>query len=288
MSTPGEVTKQLSRRKFLRRAGWGAAGLAGTGTAVSVFGERNWPKVYRTRVALPGLPAGLDGLTICQLSDLHRGPFVGEEFIRRGVALAMRLKAELIVLTGDFVSNTAEDSESLGAAISTLAARHGVYGVLGNHDYWTNNVEAVSTALTRNGVGMLTNRSVRLQTRGVDWWLCGVDDVWSGQPDLDAALRDVPEQAFKILLCHEPDYVEKAAQRGIPLQLSGHSHGGQVLLPGRRPIVTPPHGSKYPIGLQQAEGSSTLVYTNVGLGVIFPPIRINCPPEVSLITLAKT
>jgi uncharacterized protein len=136
-------------------------------------------------------------------------------------------------------------------------------------------------------VRMLTNRSARISTRGVDWWLCGVDDIWSGKPDLGAALRDVPGGAFRVLLAHEPDFADEAARHGVPLQLSGHTHGGQVLLPGRKPLVTPEHGRKYTVGLQRAAGSDTWVYTNVGLGVTGIPIRINCPPEITLLTLER-
>jgi hypothetical protein len=257
----------------------------GGGSVLSAYGERQWPRVVRVSVSPAGLPPALDGYTICQLSDLHRGLLVAESFLHRAVELANSLQPDLTVVTGDFVSDRAHFAMSCGAALSRLRARDGIFGVLGNHDYWNDDPEAVSATVQRSGIQLLTNRSVSLRHRGVSWSLCGVDDWWAGRPDLDAALSDVPGNAFKVLLCHEPDPADEAALRGIPLQLSGHTHGGQVLLPGRRPLVTPDFGHKYPVGLRRVAGSLTQVYTNTGLGVIFPPIRINCPPEVTLITL---
>jgi hypothetical protein len=277
----------MTRRELIRRSSWGLAGFAGGTAGLSLFGERHHPRVARVTIRPAGLPAALDGYTICQLSDIHRGLLVTEPFIRRSVELANSLSADLTVVTGDFISDVARYAHSCSAALSGLQAPDGVYGVLGNHDYWNEDPDAVRAAIERGGVSLLMNRSVALRRGDVSWNLCGVDDWWAGEADMDAALADVPSKAFKILLCHEPDPADEAARRGVPLQLSGHSHGGQVLLPGRRPLVTPQHGHKYPVGLRRVPGSETLVYTNTGLGVIFPPIRINCPPEITHITLRR-
>lgn len=275
----------MSRRAFLRNSSWGLAGAVGGAAALATFGERHRPRVVQVSISPAGLPRELDGYTICQISDLHRGPLVSESFLRRAVAQVNRLGADLTVVTGDFISDFSRYAESCGAALSGLRAPDGVFGVLGNHDYWNEDPEAVSSAIERQGVRLLNNRSVVLRRGDTSWGLCGVDDWWAGKPDMDAALADVPSHAFKIMLCHEPDPADEAARRGIPLQLSGHSHGGQVLLPGRRPLVTPQFGHKYPVGLRRVPESDTLVYTNTGLGVIFPPIRFNCPPEITHITL---
>ena len=288
MNRPNSAAPSPSRRRFLRRSLLGGAGVFGAGMTYQAFSERHSLRVYRVTVALSHLPAALEGFTICQLSDLHRGILVSEEFLRRAAILATSLRPDLTVVTGDFLDLHARYAPSCASALSALQARYGVFGVLGNHDYWTKDPDRVSETLAGAGVRMLTNRSARILVPGADWWLCGVDDPWGGEPDLDAALQDVPQDAFKILLCHAPDFVEKAARRGIPLQLSGHTHGGQVLLPGRHPLVTPKYGHRYPVGLQRVTGTSTQVYTNVGVGVIFPPIRINCPPEVTLMTLTRT
>ncbi len=284
----------LSRRTFLRALIGVSSVAAAAGLAAEAFGEPNQIRVRRLSVPLPALPAALDGLTIGQLSDLHRGPYVSEEHIRRAAEIVMSLQPDVIVLTGDFVSVSARYAASCMDALAPLRARHGLFAVLGNHDYWTGEVGIVQQAVERRGVDVLVNRSARLRRGGTDWWISGVDDVWSGRPDLDATLLRVPDEDFRILLCHEPDFADTASRAGIPLQLSGHTHGGQVIVPGVGPIVLPPYGEKYPIGLRRVQGSGTLVYTNVGVGLIaweLGPmalaVRWNCPPEVTLLTLRR-
>ena len=278
--------KHRYRRLFLRSAVSTVATLSGTGWLLSEFGERNYPQVYRKTLPIPGLPDALHGFTICQMSDFHRSWMVSEAHIRRGAEMANALKPDLTVLTGDFITDNSRYAESCACALSTLQARHGVYGVLGNHDYW-HGPEVVAREIEHAGVRLLRNASVPLRTGNVDWWLCGVNDALADAVDLDAALRGVPKGAFHTLLCHEPNFANRAAERGVPLQLSGHTHGGQVRIPGI-PSHYPRGGGLYPIGLRKVRHSPSLVYTNVGLGVISIPIRINCPPEVSLLTLVPT
>jgi len=283
---PSEGVRRAARRRFLKRAALVTAGLLGGGAVWSLETETRGLVVRRVAVRLPDLPAALDGFTIGQLSDLHAGVLVCEERIRGAAEMAVSLRPDLIALTGDYVWGGAGNAETCARALSILEAPHGVYGVLGNHDYWTGDVARVTGALTGVGVKMLINDSARLDVAGTAWWLCGVDDVWSGKPDLERFSTAVPEQAFRLLLCHEPDYADTAAEHGIPLQLSGHSHGGQVRLPLLGAPVLPYLGRKYPIGLQRAE-ASTLVYTNVGVGVTAPPVRLNCRPEVTHLTLRR-
>jgi hypothetical protein len=280
-------SRRFSRRKLLRGMASAAATAVGSGTLLSLFGERNYLKAYRVTIRLPQLPPALEGYTICQLSDLHRGPVVGEAHVRRAVALANALAAHLIVVTGDFVSDSARYAASCGRAVADLRARDGVFGVLGNHDYWTGDIERVAAAVEHAGVRLLTNRSVTIGSGESRWSLCGLDDCWSGAPSLEASLAESASDDFRILLCHEPDYVDVSGRYGFPLQLSGHSHGGQCILPGGAPLITPYLGHRYPYGLRRAARWDTLVYTNVGVGVIFPPIRINCRPEVTHITLRR-
>ncbi len=284
----------LSRRALLRSLIGVSSVTAAAWLTADALAEPNQIRVRRISVPLPSLPAPLDGLTIGQLSDFHRGPYVSEEHVRQAAAIAASLQPDVIVLTGDFVSRSAQYAASCIDALAGLRAPYGLFAVLGNHDYWTGEVRAVRQAVERRGVEVLVNRSVRLSRGGTDWWISGVDDVWSGRPDLDAALVRVPEEDFRILLCHEPDFADTASRAGIPLQLSGHTHGGQVIVPGIGPIVLPPYGEKYPMGLRRVQGSGTLVYTNVGVGLIpwqLGPmalaVRWNCPPEVTLLTLRR-
>lgn len=240
-------------------------------------------KVYREEIPLANLPEEHDGLTICHLSDLHCGPWVAPWHLRHGLAVARGLKADLVVITGDFVSWSAFFAPGCARLFHGLRAPLGLYGVLGNHDYWTHRVDQLTGCLQAAGVQVLVNESVRL-AEGL--WLCGVDSAIAGRPDVPKTMAGVPGDACRIVLCHEPDMADEIAASGADLQLSGHSHGGQVILPFlNRPLYLPPWGRRYPAGLHRVPGSEMLVYTNVGLGQISPPMRLNCPPEVSLLTL---
>ncbi|GMU52955.1 MAG: hypothetical protein AMXMBFR33_21010 [Candidatus Xenobia bacterium] len=269
----------MKRRNFFKLG----AAAAGLGLA-RVTLEPWWLETRRVTIELDSLPPELDGITIAQLSDLHRGPWVPEALLRNGLEAARNLGADMIVLTGDFLSVSASYAPSLVALVSELRAPLGVYAVLGNHDLWVRGREPLARGFARHGIQLLINRAVQLRHRGAAFWVVGVDDCWAGRPDLALALRDVPADQFRLLLAHEPDFADLAASFGVPLQLSGHSHGGQVRLPLLGPVVLPPHGRKYPMGLYRL-ASGTQVYTNVGLGVVSPPIRLGCPPELSHLTL---
>jgi len=165
-----------------------------------------------------------------------------------------------------------------------LAAPLGAYAVPGNHDRHLGK-ERMARFLAENGVELLVNRSVRLEKNGRHFWLIGLDDPLTANPDLTRAMATVPPGDLKILLVHAPDFAPRAAHAGIQLQLSGHSHGGQVRLPGIGALYCPPLGRAYPLSLREVPGSGTLVYTNRGLGTTGVPFRLFCPPEVAVLTL---
>jgi predicted MPP superfamily phosphohydrolase len=278
----------LTRRQWLKAS----LGVLAAGVGVEALVAPHRVVVRRVAVRLRTLPAALDGLRIAQLSDLHRGPHVTAAHIRKGAEIATALDPDLIVVTGDFVSRSSRYVAECVDALGALRAPLGVFAVLGNHDYWTGSTDEVRVAFRRVSIDLLVNRAVALRYRGEEWWLGGVDDMWAGLPDLVATFGRLPAGAFRILLAHEPDFADHAALAGVPLQLSGHSHGGQMIIPfvGPPQYVLPTYGRKYPLGLQRAARGDTLVYTNVGLGLSalprpFPRFRINCPPEVTLLTL---
>jgi len=190
---------------------------------------------------------------------------------------------DLICLTGDFITADADHLQPLTPLLEQLHAPLGVYAVLGNHDYWSS-VGVVIEQLQAAGVRVLRNEAVRLEQANVPLWLLGVDDVWENQQDLATTRANIPPDECQIALVHEPDYADEVAATGVDLQLSGHSHGGQIRLPGIGALVLPRWARKYPIGLQRV--GTMWIYTNRGLGVIYPPIRFNCRPEVTLLTLA--
>jgi predicted MPP superfamily phosphohydrolase len=260
----------------------GAAGAALGGSVYTTLIEPQWLSVERIDVPLARLPRDLDGFTIAQLSDLHLGPYVGAEEIRSAVAATNQLEPDLIVLTGDYVTREADRMDECATELRALSAPSGVFSVLGNHDYWSG-PEHITRALESNSIPVLINSAVPIERNGTRLWIAGVDDVWERRADLDSTLRLVPSTELTVLLAHEPDYAELAKHHPVDLQLSGHSHGGQVRLPYWGAPILPYLGKQYPIGMKQAD--SMWVYTNRGIGVVSPPVRFNCRPEITLLTL---
>jgi hypothetical protein len=281
-----------SRRKFLSRMALGAAGLAVAG-AVDGFGyEPHHPVARRVDIRLRRLPEAFDGYRIVQISDVHFGPYMGREGVERALKIAGEFQPDLLVFTGDFVSrNPWERNGPAGARHAFPFAEAAsawkqtpILAVLGNHDHW-NGADIVAQALAERGITLLRNSSLALERERSRLWIAGVDDAWMRAADLERALGGIPTEEATILLAHEPDYADHAARYPIDLQLSGHSHGGQVRLPGIGAIILPTMAVKYPIGLNRVREMQ--VYTNCGLGVINPPVRFNCPPEVTFLTLQK-
>ncbi|MGQ0604839.1 MAG: metallophosphoesterase [Anaerolineales bacterium] len=241
--------------------------------------------VERVAVSLPPLPRAFQGYTIAQLSDFHFGPLVEPHSLHLAIDVALELKPALITLTGDFVSRlTHGEAQTLTEALRRLHAPHGVFGVLGNHDWWED-ADEVACALQAAGIRVLRNEHVALRRGEATLYLAGVDDVHVRRADLTRALADVPCGAATILLAHEPYFAEAASRDGrVGLQLSGHSHGGQIMLPHLDSTLLRFLGHhRYPRGLNRVRGMH--VYTTRGLGVVGLPLRVNCPPEVTLITL---
>jgi predicted MPP superfamily phosphohydrolase len=212
-------------------------------------------------------------------------PYTQLDFIKEAVAVANALQPDLIVLTGDYVSRKAEAIFELAPVLASLNAKHGVFSILGNHDLWTD-VEIIRLGFKEQRLPLLENEGVALPVNGETLYLAGVDDGWSGQPDLALALAQRPTGALTILLAHEPDLADQfSLDERVSLQLSGHSHGGQVRLPLLGAPVLPRLGKKYDQGLYRI--NEMWLYTNRGIGLV-TPVRINCPPEITEITLMST
>lgn len=255
------------------------------GGAYTIGAEPYWLAVERVTVALSGLPDALRGLTIAQISDLHVGHFLGQKDVARAVDVAQSLRPSLIVVTGDYVTIAAEHASLCAPELARLHAPLGVFFILGNHDHWTN-APVVTRILRDAGLSLLINNGRLVESNGSALWLAGVDDVWERRADLDRALTGAPKDVPKVLLAHEPDYADVVAADGrVSLQLSGHSHGGQVRLPFVGSPVLPYLATKYPWGLRRV--GQMWLYTNRGIGVISPPVRFNCRPEVTLFTLTS-
>lgn len=250
----------------------------------SVFGAR---VLRRERVTVPvaGLPAPFRGMRIVQLSDLHSGRHVTAGRLRRIARRAARLHPDLLVVTGDIVHNSAAFARQAAEAIGSIPSRFGAYACLGNHDFWAG-ADAVERALREAGVEVLRNRGVLLQRDGAGLWLCGVDDPWSDRLDLPAALRERPPGAATVLLSHQPNTWPLAQAAGVHLQLSGHTHGGQLaLLWLHRSLSLARLITPFVAGLYR-RGRSYL-YVNRGAGSVMPMVRIGARPEVTELLLVE-
>jgi hypothetical protein len=202
------------------------------------------------------------------------------------------LRPDLVVLTGDFVTvqdfgwnhdrGSADVIDPCANLLAQLSSPLGSLAVLGNHDVLSDH-ERIVRALETRGIAVLRNRSVAFARAGVRLWFAGTDDVLEGHANLQLTLEGIPPEEPVILLAHEPDFAVHAARFPVDLQLSGHSHGGQIRLPLLGAPVLPPLARRYPWGLHRIGGLT--LYTNVGIGTIALPVRFLCPPEITLITL---
>lgn len=280
----GERVVNKSRRAFLKTMGAAVCATVVGGYEYGKQIEAGQPVVERVEIPLKNLGGGLEGFRLVQLSDIHLHPYTQIDLVHEAVRLANSLNPDLVVLTGDYVLQSAESIFELAPVLATLEARYGIFTILGNHDLWSD-AEVVKAGLKQARLPLLENRGITLTINGSPLYLAGVDDGWGGSPDLPAAMAGWQDGTPAILLAHEPDLADDfAADTRISLQLSGHSHGGQVRLPGIRPLILPHLGRKYDQGLYRV--NETWLYTNRGLGLI-APIRINCPPEVTEITLVS-
>jgi hypothetical protein len=277
---------RLTRRALLRSAATltVASALAGGGTvAYGYWAQRFGVRVDRVNVTLRTLPPQLNGLTVAHLSDFHHSAAVPLPYIEEVVGITNDLQPDLLVLTGDYIMHDSPDyALPCAAALGKLHAPLGRFAVLGNHDIWAK-PRPIIDALASNGITVLRNDGLELQP---GLWLLGVDDVWEHRDDLSGTFERLnpPAEAAKLLLAHEPDFADIARDFPIDLQLSGHSHGGQVRLPLLGAPRLPWLGERYPIGLAALDRLQ--VYTTRGIGVLDSmPFRFNCPPEITLLTL---
>lgn len=285
-----------TRRKFLQLSAAGAAfgglAIAGDGTLF----EANRPQLVSIDIQLPRLSDSFDGFRIAQLSDLHYDDTFSVVPLRKAIDIVNGLNPDVVVVTGDFVTSpgrrvrrqravrAARAVEPCAQMLAQLRARFRMLASLGNHDVDTD-PNLIIEVLESHDIPVLRNRATSVERDGTRLWLAGVDDVLRGKPKLDVALQGIPANEAVVLLAHEPDWADYVANFPVDLQLSGHSHGGQIRIPILGPPYLPPLAKKYPRGLRQI-GRLTL-YTNVGVGTIAIPMRIDCPPEVTLITLRK-
>lgn len=272
----------MSRRKFLKYF-FGSVFIAGTGTlAYAHYVERYWVNTHRITLPFSPLPKSFSKLKILHFSDVHLGHYFGINELTRLVEQMNQIRPDIICFTGDLVENELELLDKSVSILSNLTAPLGKYAVLGNHDYWFDR-SSVANTLTDSGFTVLVNNHAVIQHAHERIYVSGVDDILYGSPNIEQAIEGIPDHEFTILLAHEPDYADAASQYPINLQLSGHSHGGQIKFPFIGHLVTPPLGRKYVDRLNQI--GNLKVYTNRGVGTTGIPFRFNCRPEITVIEL---
>jgi hypothetical protein len=288
-STPPHPPR-FTRRSFLLGTGVTAAGLA---LYAGEFARHEIDIVERP-IAIKNLPSSFHGYRIVQLSDIHLDEYTEPFFLERIVHKVNALAPDLVLVTGDFITH---------GSLTFIAGRYALhrcaeilttltaplrYGILGNHDV-SFDAAMVTQALTAQGTPILINRYLPIERNSDRLWLCGVDDPGTSHPNLDLAIPSKPDGPV-LLMAHEPDYADevRAHPRGplVDVMLAGHSHGGQVRLPFLGPLILPPMGEKYPEGLYRF--NNLQLYVNRGIGTVGLPFRLNCPPEITVITLQSS
>jgi hypothetical protein len=275
-----------SRRQFLKAGLAAGAGLVALAAADAAFFEPHGLQVTHHDIPVAGLHPAFDGFRIALLTDLHHGPVIGLDFVAHAVDLANEQAADLVALAGDYVSRMQTCIAPVFRELSRLKSPHQPVGVMGNHDLWTNYNLSVRE-MERAGIRYLKNRGVLLSAGGGRLCVAGVADLWTDVPNLTSALEGAPPDVPRIVLAHNPDFAEEMPEgQRVDLMLSGHTHGGQINLPFvGAPFLPSYYGQKYREGL--VRGPRCRVYVSRGIGMIRPPVRFNCRPEIPVFTLRR-
>lgn len=255
------------------------------------LGEPKEFQVETVHIKLKRLPTAFSGFRLAQISDIHMGGWMNCNHLQQVADLVMAQKPDVLLITGDFLKGrsfsetTSPGINDLIKVLRPLAGSIPTFAVLGNHDYLIS-AKAIREMLSTCRITDLSNTVFVLEHQGESLHLCGVDDIRHGNVRLQDVLAQLDEQSFAILLAHEPDFADLSAATGkFDLQISGHSHGGQIVLPFYGPPRLPDSGRKYPSGLYKV--GNMFQYTNRGVGTDRFAIRINCPPEITVFVLSN-
>ena len=275
-----------SRRTFLKTGAVALSAYSFIGATKGVIDRHDYEIIEKT-VRIQNLPEEFKGFTIGLMSDIHSSVFMTKDEMDDYVAALNDLKTDIIFVPGDFVNSQTEEVYPCAESFSALRAPYGVFGCLGNHDYFAD-VDIVAKEINGCGVKLLRNDALKIQKGASFINLVGVDDIpMNGKPEpyLERALSSVQNSNPRILLCHKPYFLDSFAAHNVDLTLAGHTHGGQVVFAkiGNTVISPATLFSKYIAGLYSSGGSQ--MYVTKGIGTVGVPFRINCPPELTKITL---
>jgi predicted MPP superfamily phosphohydrolase len=266
----------VNRRTALKAFATAGLGAIGGTAAYGFLRGRFELGITRTMLPIVGLPASLTGLRIGLLTDVHRSRWVSQDDVAQAVALLMADRPDLIVLGGDYVTwGDRQYVRPSAEALEPLDAPHGVFAILGNHD----DDHDMPIALAANGVHVLKDARTTISIKGEALDLVGIRYWTRRTSDIATLVRGATGTA--ILLAHDPRRLAAAAELNVPLVLSGHTHGGQVVLPGLGAIAA----QKFPVVSGIGRRGRTTMFVSRGLGTVYVPVRVNCPPEVAVLTL---
>jgi len=289
-------THRQRRRTFIKRLAFslpvlgmsGGAGAYGYATLL----ERHQVQVEHRHITLDMGERGPRRCRVVGLTDIHFDPLYEHDYLQRCVSLANAQQPDIIVLTGDFITKSSSRVDELAQVLGKLQARSGVYACLGNHDHW-HEPQRVTAALEQQGIRVLANEYARIELNkningenAGELILAGLQSVWGGRPDWSRTMRGLTDRDRILMLMHEPDYVNTLRHDPrIVLQCSGHTHGGQVRVPGWGALILPRYGRQFQAGLYTV-GNAKL-YVNRGIGTVDEHVRFCCPPEIACLDLSN-
>jgi len=266
----------ITRRTVLKALAATAAGAFAGAGAYGYFDERHQLVITRADIRVPVLPRALDGLRIGFLTDVHCSRWMSPDDVRHAALLLRNERPDLIVLGGDYVTwGDRTHVQPSAEALSVLSAPHGVFGILGNHD----DDRDMPAALTARHITVLKDARTRLTIKGEVVDLVGIRFWTKRLADIAMLTRGAARNV--ILLAHDPRRLTEAAALRIPLVLSGHTHGGQVVLP----LIGPVAAQKFPVVAGVGARDNTMMFVSRGIGTVYVPVRINCKPEIAVLTL---
>lgn len=274
----------MTRRKFIRSGIF--AGIACLAASYPFFIERYLLQINTYNIPVPNLPEEFINFKMVQLADLHYGNLMPKIFIERIINKANSLEGDAIVCTGDYVLNrnyAPRDIETVWSLLKRLKAESGVYSILGNHDHWANSNKSLE--LLEDSGQNIRHKSVAIEKNGERIWIGGAGDLWEDDIGVDKAFKEVPSKECKILLAHNPDTADCNFDTRVDLMISGHTHGGQVILPFIGAPVLPVKNKNFSSGFIRSQNTNIFISKGIGWAVV--PIRFNCRPEIAVLNFKK-
>jgi uncharacterized protein len=287
-----DMPKKVTRRTLLKKIAGIFMTAIGLGSGGYFYAHKIEPEmldIQRHKISHPLIPTSFNEIKIVQFSDTHLGFQYTLTQLKELMKKINSIRPDLIFFTGDLMDepNKYTDSAKIIPLLQKLEARLGKFSIYGNHDHGGYGSDIYKNLMMQSGFTLLQNDYQKIQLPdSSSIYVIGIDDAMLGRPDIALPLRNVPPEAYKILLSHAPDLAEPASHMNIQLQLSGHSHGGQIKIPFYGPLVTPPFASKFHEGFYTVGDSNPLtLYVNRGLGTTRLPFRFMSKPELTVFTL---